>query len=362
MNLKSFAKTAAVLAGLAAPPLAAETRFSGEEAQLLQDGLTTTADAFILPAYRAYAAATGDLAGALAGFCAGTGDIAPARAAFADAFLSWQRAAIVEIGPVMAAEGPLRVQLWPDPKDFSRRAVRLALGEEDPALLASGGLEGRSVALVNLTALEDLLYRDLAPGSYACDLAAAIAAFQHELGEALVDAWTPGSAFRRDYDGAATGNARFASVDDPVRELLAGAVVHADRLRKAKIDRGLGAEAGQARPERTEAIASGLGLASIEAGFRALADLYQTPGGLFDVTQGISGSMEPYMLGETARSIADTLAAETRSLAEIAREDGAMAEELRGFGRLTVFHEDFLKTGLPQSLGLTTGFTSTDGD
>ncbi|TCP39880.1 imelysin family protein [Rhodovulum marinum] len=350
------------MATLAAAPLAAESRFDTEDAALLQQGLITTADAFILPGYRDYAEAATEMTEALDAYCSGTGPIAPVHAAFEDSFLAWQRISIIQVGPAMAEDGPMRVQLWPDPKGFARRAVRMAVRAQDPDLLAEGALDGRSIALVNLTALEDLLYHDLSPGTYECDLAGAIGAYQADLAAGFVAAWSPGAGFRTAFDTAIEGNARYASVDDLIRELLAGVVVYADRLRKFKIQRGLGQAPGEAHPERTEAVDSGLGLASIQASFRALADLYELPYGFFDMTPELSGTMEYYMLGETAGSIADTLALETRSLAEIAAEDGAMAEELRGFGELTLYHETYLKTGLPQSIGLTTGFTSADGD
>ncbi|TCP61641.1 putative lipoprotein [Rhodovulum bhavnagarense] len=353
---------AACLSALTAGPLAAESRLDTADAALLQQGLITTADDFVLPGYRDYAEAATEMTEALDAYCSGTGPIAPVHAAFEDSFLAWQRISIIQIGPVMAEEGPMRLQLWPDPKGFARRAVQMAVRAQDRGLLAEGGLQGRSIALVNLTALEDLLYHDLAPGTYECDLAGAIGAYQADLAGSFVAAWTPGAAFRAEYDTAIDGNARYASVDDLIRELLAGAVVHADRLRKFKIQRGLGQAPGEAHPERTEAVDSGLGLASIQAGFRALADLYKLPYGFFDMTTELSGTSEYHMLGKTAGSIADALALEPRSLVEIVAEDGAMAAELRSFGELTLYHETYLKTGLPQSIGLTTGFTSADGD
>ena len=39
-----------------------------------------------------------------------------------------------------------------------------------------------------------------------------------------------------------------------------------------------------------------------------------------------------------------------------------MATKLRSFGELTLHHEEYLKVVLPGSIGMTTGFTSADGD
>lgn len=339
----------------------AESSFSPEEAGLLQDALTVTADEVILPAYEALADAARTLDTAAGAFCGGDGDAAALRSAFAETFLAWQRASLIQVGPVMAAEGPMRFQLWPDPKDFSRRAVRMALTAEDPLLVAEGALVGRSIALTNLTALEDLLYADLAPGAYGCDLATAIADHQAGLAEGVAAAWRPGSDFRSDWDGAAQGNTTFATVDEALRELIAGLVVNTDRLRKFKIQRGLGTMPGAARTERTEAVASDLGLRSLEVSFRAMADMFQTPYGVFDVAPDLGGSMDYYMFGETAANIAASLALEQQSLAEIATEDGAVASDLRRLAEILLLQESFLKT-FPASIGLSAGFTSADGD
>lgn len=346
-----------------APALAAaDSAFTPDQAARLQAGLSATADAFIHPAYAAQAAAAARMETALSAYCDGAGALAAARAGFAETFLAWRRASIVPMGPVEAGDGPFRVQLWPDPKGFSRRALRAALKAEDPALLAEGGLKDRSIALVNLTALEHLLFSDLAPDSYGCRLARAIAAYQADLAAGFAAAWAPGAAFRARYDGAAVGNAAFATVDDAIRDLLSGMLVFTDRLRRFRIGRGLGDAPGEARPERTEAAASGLGLPGIAAGLRALSDLYQSPDGFFEATTEVGGLMDYAMLGGVAGRIADTLAQDETSLTAIAEADGEAAQALRGYGGLLQYHEDYLGTGLAQAIGLTTGFTSADGD
>ncbi|SFQ57906.1 Predicted lipoprotein [Roseivivax halotolerans] len=340
----------------------AQSRFTPEEARILQKGLTVTAEEFILPAYRAQEEAAARLTSALGAYCGGDGALDEVRDGYADLFLAWQRAGLVKLGPVTEAEGPMRVQLWPDPKGFSRRAVLAARNDEDPAMLEEGALEGRSIALVNLTALEDLVQSDLTPGSYYCDLARAIADYQDDLAQGFVDEWTPGAPFRDAFDSASDGNDTYGSVDDLIREFLSGLVVSTDRIRKNKIARGLGAEPGETYPERTEAVAIGLGLESIRASFSGLADLYEVPGGFFQMTPEAGGLMDHYMHGQTARSVAETLQGETRSLVEIAEADGEMAATLRRYGELLVFQEAYLKAGLAESLGLTAGFSAADGD
>ena len=156
----------------------------------------------------------------------------------------------------------------------------------------------------------------------------------------------------------------YPTVDDLLRRFLAGAVVYTDRSAQVQTAARAG-EQSRARhgPTRTEALDSELGLASIEVSFRALAGIsMKRPTDVFDVVPDLGGSMEYFMLGETAGSIADSLSIETRTLEDIATEDGADAAVLRGFAELVLYHETYLKFGLTQSIGMTTGFTAADGD
>lgn len=362
-RLSTVLSVIATLAFWAAAPGASQSRLIPHAATALQDGLIVTAEGFIRPGYDTLAAETDRLHDALTAYCAGGSSFGPVRGGFEGSFLAWQRISVIQIGPIMEAEGPMRFQLWPDPKGFSRRAIRAAVGRADPALLEPGALEGHSIALVNLTALEALLFPEPPkPGTYACDLGRAIASFQADLAADLAATWAPGTGFRAAYDTALSGNATYPNVDALLRELLAGFVVYTDRLRKFKIERGLGAAKGDARPERLEANRSGLGLASMQAGFETLAEAYTQSGGLFERTSDAGGSMDHFLLADTARSLATTLALMPGSLEEIAEEDGLLAAELRRFGQFVAIHEDYLKTGLPRSIGLTSGFTSADGD
>jgi len=339
----------------------AVTRFTPEEAAHLQDALIVTADAFIQPGYTALADAASEMTDALAGYCREEGPITAVTDGFESTFLAWQRISVIGFGPVEQEEGAMRVQLWPDPKGFARRATRAAIRAEDPALLEPGALRGRSVALINLTALEELLYTDLTPRTYGCDLATALARHQADLAASFAADWTA-SEFRSAFETAAQGNALYPDVDSLIRDLLAGAVVYTDRMRKFKLERGLGAEAGQARPKRTEARKSGLGLKSIAVSYQALQDLYEVPFGFFDLTPDLGGSMDFFMLGQAAGNISASLSFEPRTLEQIAVADGPRADELRAFAQLLLFHEEYLKVGLPASIGMTSGFTSADGD
>jgi predicted lipoprotein len=98
--------------------------------------------------------------------------------------LAWQRVQPVVFGPIVAGARSSVIQLFPDRRGVISRQLSRALAAKDPALVAPGELEGKSVALTGFPALEQILYDDErlpAPGrstpdaDYACALAAAIA-------------------------------------------------------------------------------------------------------------------------------------------------------------------------------------------
>ncbi|MEL6784481.1 MAG: imelysin family protein, partial [Pseudomonadota bacterium] len=316
MNIIFKMAVAFICAGVAFGPAKAQARFDSAKAKLFQDALITTANEFIVPGYQAWAVAAAAMKRDLQASCSGGLTIDDAQTRFEETFLAWQRISIIQYGPIADGKGLWRAQIWPDPKGFSKRAIRTALAKQDAQLLQQSALEKQSVALVNLTALEELLYADLKPNTYACDLSVAIASYQANLSAKVAAEWVQ-SPFRTAFDTAAKGNERYPNIETLMREVLAGAVVYTDRLRKFKLQRGLGASSGQARPERSEARKSGLGLKSIETSFRALKDFYDVPYGFFDVTPDAGGSMEFFALGETAASISDTLAVESRTLEAI---------------------------------------------
>ncbi|MEL6679911.1 MAG: hypothetical protein AAFQ51_14480, partial [Pseudomonadota bacterium] len=72
-------------------PATAQPTLDAESAAILQEGLTVTAEEFIVPGYAEFAAAAERMTGATRDYCAGTGALEAAREGFAETFLAWQR-------------------------------------------------------------------------------------------------------------------------------------------------------------------------------------------------------------------------------------------------------------------------------
>ena len=89
----------------------------------------------------------------------------------------------IAFGPIRSSGAMSVIQLFPYGRDAITRQVNQAVAAMDPALVAAGGLVGKSVALTGFPALERLLYdADGLPvttrtpeTAYACALAVAVA-------------------------------------------------------------------------------------------------------------------------------------------------------------------------------------------
>ena len=73
--------------------------------------------------------------------------------------LAWQHVQPIVFGPI-AAEARLPDPAVSTPRGAISRQLSRALADQEPGLVAPGGLEGKSVALTGFPALEQILYDD----------------------------------------------------------------------------------------------------------------------------------------------------------------------------------------------------------
>lgn len=343
--------------------IAIATPTSADDSQkVIQRALVETADQFVYPNYLALTSAAAELQASLSSYCDGQGTQAQVHSAFETSFLAWQRASLIQLGPIMEAEGPMRFQLWPDSKGFARRAIKRAVSKQSSSLLEPGAMEGRSIALVNLTALELLLYEELLPQTYPCSLSIAIATYQSDLAKKITNDWKPGSDYRYEHDKALDGSKLYPTSEDLLREYLAGAVAYTDRLKKFKLLRGLGEAPGETRAKRTEAYRSKLGLLSIAISMETLMDFLTLEEGIFTSAKQLGGTDEHIVLSITLSGLIDKLDTENGNLEQIAIDDGKEAESLREYVESLRYLEAYLKQGFFEPIGMTAGFSSADGD
>jgi predicted lipoprotein len=329
-------------------------------------------DQVVIPAYQQMAAAMADLDAASGEFCAApdAAALAGAKDAFGRAMDAWQRAQPIALGPVTWDGRAARIEFWPDKSGTAARQLRQALQDQDPALVAAGGLEGKSVALQNLATYERLLYergdRIAAGGAgdedrYACALMAAIARFQAGLSAEILADWTAPDGYREAVLSAAAGNEHYAAADEPALELLKSISGALDLAIQVKLERPLGKFIDQARPKRAESWRSGRSLDDIAANLETVRQLYAVPGGFGDLLAAAGAG--PLDIGlrkqfvqavETARSIGLPLSQAVTDAAGRAQVDN-LVEQLK---RLRLL----IAGSVADEIGLVIGFNALDGD
>lgn len=362
--IAAMALTFTLAAALAAAPARAEPDYEALN--------RTLSDEVAIPAYRAMAEAMVALDGATAAFCAAPGAAALARTtgAFAAAMDAWQRAQPIAMGPVTWNGRAARIEFWPDKRGTAARQVRQALAVQDPALVAEGGLAGKSVALQSLATYERIVFERGAriaaaaatpEDRYACALAAAIARFQAGLAAEILDDWTRPGGFRDAVVGAASGNDHYAAADEPALDFLKSMSGALDLAIGLKLERPLGASLAEARPKRAESWRSERSLDNIAANLETVRQLYAVPGGFGDLLAAAGAG--PLDIGlrkqftnaiEIARSMGLPL---RRAVADEAarRRLETLLDELK---RLRVL----IAGPVADEIGLVVGFNALDGD
>jgi len=350
-----FGWAALGLAVLAASPARADERAFAHANHALTDGVA-------LPLIAALDEAAATHAAALASYCAATTSRAAApAAAFHRHMDAWQRVQPLAFGPLLDGDGPARFQYWPDKHGTGAKQLRRALAAEDPALLETGALAGRSVALGDLQALEWVLFDEgyPPPGSYRCAFAAAIAAHQRDLAGGLADAWQPGYAAT--IRGASQGNDAFYDASEPLRNYLAAIVDTLDRISATKLERPLDRDIASARPMRAENWRSRRSLDNVAANLDTVRRLFAHEGSFLDLLDH-SGMGA---LANGVRASLERAVIETRDVPVPLFEAVTNAEHRRAVVDLNNRLHGLRKAignSIASELGLTTGFNASDGD
>lgn len=332
----------AILIALAAPPVAAVDHA----------GVAAQAIAHARAGYDRFADATADLATAP---CA----TEPLRAAWGASFDAWIAVAPITYGPIEAEGRRFRIQFWPDPKNFTGRALDRLIAAADPVVDDPSAFAATSVAGQGLMALERLLYPPVdaaaARESYRCRLIAAISRDLAAVAAAVAHEWADETGFAlRLATAGAPDNALFLAPDEATRAVF-GAL---DAGLLALADLRLGAPLGSfdaPRPRRAEAWRSGrsmrnarLALAALESYWRAVLAHEAPPQTRARIDAAFAAARAQAERAPDAIDVA-VAAPQTRLAVE------AVLTRVRALHGLT-------RADLAPALGVTLGFNSLDGD
>lgn len=352
---------AAAFAVLASPALAAN-------AIPFHDMIAGMIDDYARPKFAAFATSTATLRDAVAGLCRAPSAEAlnTAQGAFRDTVVAYSEAEFLRMGPLQIGDREERLLFWPDSKGIALRQVQAALGSKDPTAAAPDTLQGKSVAMQGLAAVEFLLFgtgaNDLASdaGAYRCSYASAASTLIAGIADTINAEWIATGA------GSAADsmlNPQPASSDyrtelEVINKMAATLTFGNDAIRDQRIAPILSLSTGVPKPRSALFWRSGMTAKALEANFTGLLDYFR------------AARFEP-ALDAANRWVGRSIVFEFEGAIEAAKEvpqsvEGAIKdpEGMLGLRQMYVSTGslDTLDENLAVALGLSAGFSALDGD
>jgi uncharacterized protein len=352
----------AALIALSVPALA-ESAIPGVE--IVQGAV----EGYIRPEFRKFAADAKMLQTSVAALCAKPSAEAldEVRDEFRTTVLQFARVEFVRLGPLQIGDRLERLLFWPDTKGIALRQVQAALATQDATAASPETLQGKSVAMQGLVALEYLLFgtgaADLESdaGSYRCNYAAAIVTLIDGLAMTIDAEWQDGSP-----DGAVTHmlspkpDADDYRSEREVLDKLAATLIHGtETIRDQRITPIVGEATGAPRPKSALFWRSGMTVPALKANFEGLRDFF-VAARFPDAVKNTASWIASGALFEFEGAI--EAASKIRDPIDVAVADDAQFKELRYLAIVTHSLDTLLGENLPGVLGLTTGFSLLDGD
>ncbi|NVO54255.1 imelysin family protein [Rhodobacteraceae bacterium B1Z28] len=283
-------------------------------------------------------------------------DCAPAspnlRAAYGTAFDDWISASHLRFGPTEAEDRAFAMAFWPDTKGFTPKALSQLIAAEDLAVQEPEAYAETSVAGRGFFALEQMLYdpafAEQGSSEYRCALIQAIAADIDANATAMSADW-------RVYAPKLTQpgeNSPYRSQNEAMQELFKALSTGLEFTADTRLGRPLGTF-DRPRPNRAEARRSDRSLRHVELSLIALRDLaarlsFDHPDIAADLDAGFARAIE------RAQSIDDP------ALAGVA--DPQSRFRIEALQQSISDIRTIASTELGQTLGISAGFNSLDGD
>lgn len=284
---------------------------------------------------------------------------------FTKVVAAYGKIAFLRIGPLMEDNRADRLLFWPDRRGIGLRQVQAIISQEDPSAIEMAGLQGKSVAVQGLGALDYVLFGSgaesltTAAGAYRCAYGQAIASSIAALAKDMVAAWYLPGGIADHLQAPQPDYADYRSETEAM-EALVGLVSHGlEGLRDKHLLPFMASDDGPAKPKLAVFWRSGATMTFVRANIEGMAELV--------VRSGMARAV-----GEADRGLDNSIAFEfanaTRALDLVTLPvDAAVADEKQAAALaylvlVTSSLQTMLGEQLPAALGLSVGFSSLDGD
>lgn len=323
-----------------------------------------TVENVVRPAYQNFEAQTLQLQNQVSQLCT-----SPSRAAligvhgqFTKVARSWASIELFRSGPVMDENRLERVLFYPDRKSTGLKQVQRILANADSSAIASNTISGKSVAVQGLGALEFLLFGtgyavlSAEPNSFRCQFASSITDNLNSIATELNSAWS--SEYSEQWINAGQKDSVFINDQEAVNELL-GTVVHSlEAIKDIRLKAFLRKEATRDRPKSALFWRSENTLSMMRANLDFVQSMLRD-GGLYSFAGENKRIVE--QIEFELKHNKSAIDAVNGSLFD-ALKDNTLRGKLAYFGISLKFTITRIDQEFAQKLGLSSGFSFSDGD
>ncbi len=320
------------------------------------------------PKFAALAAAAGTLQTDVSALCAepSIAGTTVVEGAFKDTVIAYSEVEFLRMGPLNVDERVERLLFWPDTKGIALRQIQQALAAEDPTATDPATLKDKSVAMQGLFAIEYLLFgtgaNDLASsaGAYRCRYAAAATALLAELTATLSTEWAdtrPGSASDAMLNPKA-GSPDYRTELEVINKLAATLSFASDTIRDQRLSPILSFATGTPKPRSALFWRSGMTAKALAANFTGISEFFAAakfPEALSSANAWIGQGIDY----EFRNAIAAAALVPAQMDLAVTTSEGqeGLKQMYVSTGSLDTLYES-----LGTALGLSTGFSTLDGD
>ncbi|MCQ0988177.1 imelysin family protein [Jiella marina] len=340
------------------------TATAEEKLQVVQNAI----DGAIRPGYAAFSEAADESLIAMEALCAAPGEsnLDNARQSFAELVDTWSRIEFVRFGPIMEDNRIDRILFFPDRRGIGLRQVQGILGNDDKSAATAESLADKSVAVQGLGALGFVLF-----GSDAETLATGEAAFRCQYGQAIAGnlatiAAAVEAGWANNDEGVVarltqpkSDDPAYRSADDSLKEIVGIFINGFEAVRDLRLTPPLGETAERARPKLFLFHRADLSLASLEANFAGMKDLFVASN-----VASLLPEQQAYLKDSILFEFANA-ATTFEKLAPPLSEVVTTPEKRQNLTYLLIVTDSLqsqFANQLSPTLGLSAGFSALDGD
>lgn len=322
----------------------------------------------VQPGYAAASSTTRRLGDTMTKLCATPSQalLDEARLDFGAASDAWSEIEIVRIGPITENNRLERILYWPDRRSIGLKQVQAILAGKDATATETATLTQKSVAVQGFGALEFVLFsadaEELAKadGAFRCAYGSAITTTLHDNAEAVYKEWMKPDGIAGQWENPSASNPLYRTDDESLGEIIDTVLQGIEMVRDVRITGFLADKADDDKPKQAIYWRSNRTLSSISENLDGLR-LIVEHSGLRD------------RLPEDQQWIADSIVFEfdNASKALFPLEDEPLADILADpekrakldYARIvTSSLTELIGTRVTGALGITSGFSSLDGD